>query len=207
MTKVVKQGANSRAVALKTDGNPEGKGVSGFLRDWDQSSPRGVAAKPDRQLLAELFTSMFALSATFRYQPVVGRPNYLYRVNGRWSLSLIAPEEWSQERRAAFAGTLVLQPDMTWTIAPSDQLAENASMANAFSRFYDAFMENLDTDRTLEEILPLYVQSMPYYQRLYASALSRSMRTAIDLGSQASVSCRHWRALVPQQQQIMLSAP
>ena len=93
------------AVTRKTDGNPEGKGVNGFLLDWSQSKPRGVVAKPRRQLLAEFFTSMLVLSAKFKFRPVAGVENYLYWIDGEWSLSLIAPGEWSPEKRAAFAGT------------------------------------------------------------------------------------------------------
>jgi hypothetical protein len=190
------QSGNS-AIARKTDGNPEGKGVSGLLLDWHQSEPRGVVAKPRRQLLAEFFTSMLVLSAAFKFRPVVGTANYLYWLNGEWSLSLIAPEEWSDERRAGFVGTCVLQHDMTWTIDPSDLLAENNSVSDAMTRFYNAFAETLDTDLTLEEIMPFYVDRIPYYQRLYANALSRSMRAAVTLGDQASISCRHWCMLLP----------
>jgi hypothetical protein len=83
--------SGNSAIALKTDGNPEGKGSNGFLADWYLSKPRGIVAKPRRQLLAELFTSMLVLSATFKFRPAVGTLNYLYWVNGEWSLSLIAP--------------------------------------------------------------------------------------------------------------------
>jgi hypothetical protein len=176
------------AIARKADGNPEGKGLNGFLLDWYQSEPTGVIAKPRRQLLAEFFTSMLVLSAAFKYRPAVGTVNYLYWINNEWSLSLIAPAEWSTERQAAFAGTCVLQRDMTWTITPSD-----------------AFAEMLNTDLTLEEILPFYVRRLPYYQRLFASALSRSMRTAVTLGDQASNSCRQWRTLLPQRKDALLS--
>ncbi len=189
--------SGNSAIARKADGNPEGKGLNGFLLDWYQSEPRGVVAKPRRQVLAELFTSMLVLSATFKYRPVVGAANYLYWINGEWCLSLIAPGEWSQERRAGFAGACVLQSDMTWTIAPSNLLADDNSMSNAIGRFYDAFAETLDTELTLEEILPFYARRMPYYQRLYASALSRSVRAAVTLGGQASSSCRQWHMLLP----------
>ena len=94
-----------RALAHKADGNPEGKGLNGFLLDWYRSEPRGVVAKPERQVLAEFFTSMLVLSAKFKYEPVVGAPNYLYWINDEWSLSIIGPHEWSEERRRAFAGT------------------------------------------------------------------------------------------------------
>jgi len=198
-------GHGNAAIARKTGGNPEGKGLNGFLLDWYESKPTGVIAKPRRQLLAEFFTSMLVLSATFKYRPAIGTANYLYWMNNEWSLSLIAPDEWSAERRAGFAGTCMLQRDMTWTIVPSDRLVEDNPVSEAVARFYDAFAEILDTDLTLEEILPFYAGSLRYYQRLYASALSRSMRTAVRLGDQSSTSCRSWRALLPQQKSDLLS--
>ena len=196
--------AGGSAITRKADGNPEGKGLNGFLLDWYQSEPKGVVAKPQRQVLAELFTSMLVLSAKFKYRPTVGAAYYLYWINGEWSLSLIAPAEWSDERRAGFAGACVLQRDMTWTIAPSDLLAESNAVSDAIGRFYDAFAETLRTDLTLEEILPFYVRRLPYYQRLYASALSRSMRTALILGDQASTSCRRWYTQLPRQKDALL---
>lgn len=192
------------AITRKADADPAGKGLNGFLLDWYQSEPRGVVAKPQHQVLAEFFTSMLVLSAKFKYKPVVGVEYHLYRVNDEWSLSLIAPEEWSDERRAGFAGTCVLQRDMTWTIAPSDLLREDNPVSDAVGRFYDAFAETLDTDRTLEEILPFYVGTMPYYPRLYASALSRSIRGTVTLGDQASIKCRDWQMLLPRLERVLL---
>lgn len=204
MGELKRQGSNEFAVALKADGNPEGKGLNGFLLDWYRSEPKGVVAKPQHQVLAEFFTSMLVLSAKFKYKPVVGVANYLYWVNGEWSLSLIAPDEWTDERRAGFAGMCVLQRDMTWTIAPSDLLVEDNPIADAIGGFYEAFAETLDTDRTLEEILPFYVGKMPYYQRLYASAMSRSVRGSVTLGDQASIRCRQWRMLLPGLERVLL---
>ena len=181
----------------KSDGNPEGKGVNGLLLDYYNSEPRGVVAKPGRRILAEYFTSLLVLSANCRYRPVPGAPNYLYFIDGEWSLSLIAPVEWTDERRAGFAGTCVLQRDMTWTIAPSDSLRQQSPIADAVSRFFDAFAEMLDTDLTLEELLPTYVETMPYYQRLYANALSRSLRATVSLGDQVAINGKRWRALLP----------
>lgn len=200
------QQASGSTTALKVAGNPEGKGANGVLLDWQSTSPRGVVAKPQRQVLAEFFTSMLALSASFRYRPVPGRSNYLYWIEGQWSLSLIGPEEWSDERRAGFAGTVVLQRDMTWSIAPSDRLAENKQMADAIGQFYDAFTESLDTDRTLEEILPFHFGRLPYFQRLHANALSRSLRASCVLGDKTSIRCRDWRLLLPQQHLALVGA-
>ena len=185
-------------VAPKTDGNPEGKGYIGFLKDWEDTEPRGVVAKPSRQVLAEFFTSMLVLSSKFKYQPVVGNRNYLYWIDGDWSMSLIAPGEWSDERRAAYAGACVLQPDMTWTIEPSENLSSENPVSEAVARFYEAFANMLNTDLTLEEVLPTYVARLPYYQRLHASALSRSLRGTLLLADRTAISCRDWHLQLPQ---------
>jgi hypothetical protein len=196
--------SNGVAIAGNAEGNPDGKGANGFMLDWYQTEPRGVVAKPQHQVLAEFFTSMLVLSAKFKYKPAIGVANFLYRVNDEWSLSLIAPDEWSDERRAGFAGRCVLQRDMTWTITPSELLSEDNAVSDAVGRFYDAFAETLDTDRTLEEILPFYVGTMPYYQRLHASALSRSIRGAVILGDLESTKCRDWRLLLPRLETVLL---
>ena len=190
---------NDRDTAL-TAGVPvnlDGKGANGFLRDWYRTEPRGVAVKSQRQVLAEFFTSMLVLSAHFKYEPAVGTPNYLYWIDGRWNLSLIAPGEWTPDRRHACAGTCVLQPDMTWTIEPSAELTTGGPVTDAVARFFDAFAETFDTDLTIEEILPFYARRLPYWQRLYASALSRSIRGSVTLGGQRSMRARDWRLALP----------
>jgi hypothetical protein len=193
----------SRLPVRKTSGNREGKGIHGFLDDWRMTEPRGIMAKAQRQVLAELFTSLLVLSASFRYQPVPGRPNYLYWIDGQWSLSLIAPHEWSEERRAGFVGKCVLQRDMTWTIDPPGRLAENESLLDAVRRFYDGFATMLDTELTLEEILPYHVGRLHYYQRLYAGALSRSVSAALVRGEQAAMSCRQWQTQLPRLDNVL----
>ena len=126
------------------DGSPQGKGVSGLLSDWQTTLPLQVTAKPKRQILAELFTSMLVLSSSFRYRPAQGTDNYLYWINQQWSLSLIGPEEWSEQRRRAFVGTCTLQPDMTWTIAPAEALKDDDDALTEIRNLYAAFADSLD---------------------------------------------------------------
>ena len=182
---------------VKTAGNPEGKGLNGFLLDWYRTEPRGVVIKPRRQVLAEFFTSMLVLSADFKYRPAVAVDNYLYCLDGEWLLSLIAPGEWSGRHRAGFVGTCVLHADMTWTIEPSANVGKDNAVTDAIARFYDAFADTLDADLTLEEILPFYVRRMPYWQRLHASAMSRSLRGTVILAGHRDLRCRDWHALLP----------
>jgi hypothetical protein len=95
---------------------------------------------------------------------------------------------------------------MTWTISPSPMLANGDSpVADAVARYYDAFARLLDTDLPLEEVLPFHSRELPYYQRLYANALSRSVVAAVTLGGQASTSGRQWRTALPRQGNPLLA--
>jgi hypothetical protein len=94
---------------------------------------------------------------------------------------------------------------MTWTIEPSDRLSEGSLVASAIRRFFAAFVDMLDTDLTLEEILPFYAGSLPYYQRLHASALSRSVCEAISGGDQAANSGRRWQLQLPSRENDLLA--
>ncbi len=205
MVETTRSTAGLPDIVRKADGNPEGKGLNGFLRDWNESRPVGVVAKAPRQILAEYFTSMLVLSAGFKFRPAVGVEYYLYWIDGAWSLSLIAPYEWSKKRRTAYAGACVLQDDMTWTIEPSDKLSEDNPVADAVGEHYDAFVEQLETDQTLEAILPNYLASLPYYPRLYAAAVSRSMRATVRLGNQLGAPARQWLAALPPRQELLPS--
>ena len=79
MNDIERRDPDRTSVALRP-GNPDGKGLNGFLLDWYRSEPRGVVAKPQRQVLAEYFTSMLVLSASFKYKPAIGVANYLYQL-------------------------------------------------------------------------------------------------------------------------------
>jgi len=94
---------------------------------------------------------------------------------------------------------------MTWTIAPSELLGADNPVSAAVGRSYDAFAEALNTDLSLEEILPFYVGSLRYYQRLYANALSRSVRATVTLSDKTAISCRNWRMLLPQLERVLLA--
>ena len=89
--------------------NPQGKGLVGFLLDWDYSSPQAVVAKRPARLLADYFTSLLVLTSSFKFKPVFNKDYYLYREDDDWRLSLISPDEWdSDEKRRSFVGTCVL---------------------------------------------------------------------------------------------------
>ena len=132
------------------------------------------------------------------------------QIRGTWLSYELAGNEgstgqWSAERRAGFVGVCVLQRDMTWTIEPSEWLGDRGPLTNALGRFFDGFAEMLDTYLTLEEILPYHVGGLPYFPRLYANALSRSLRTAVSLGDQAATQCRQWSKELPRRESELLA--
>ncbi len=178
-------------------GNPQGKGHTGLLLDWENSRPRGACAKSSNQLLADYFTSMLVLSSSFGFKPVVGQTYYLYWIRSQWSLSLIAPSEWSDERREAYVGKCELHRDMTWTMNPSEGLSEKPQILQALADFHGGFVAKLASDEPLEQTLPVYVAEFRYYQRLYASALTRSLRFSMTVGGQLSIKSSHWLDQLP----------
>ncbi len=179
--------------------NPQGKGSVGFLLDWAYSSPRNVVAKRRPQLLADYFTSLLVLSAAFKFKPVFDKDYYLYLDGTGWSLSLLSPDDWNDDaRRRAFVGRCVLHGDSTWSIEPSENVVGEDAIADALAAFYDGFIDKLRSQRTLEDELPVYEARLPYYQRLFAAALSRSVKGSLTAGGQLGMSTEAWLERLPQ---------
>ncbi len=188
--------------------NPQGKGLVGFLLDWAYSSPRGVVAKPAPQVLADYFTSLLVLSAKFRFKPVFNTDYYLYWKDPDWLLSLIGPDEWgTPEKQQGFAGVCVLHEDATWSISPSDNVVGGGPVARAVGQFYLGFVQRLGSDRPLEQGLPSYERQLPYYQRLFAAALGRSLRGSLARGDQLGRPSAAWLAGMPHDARQLLVAP
>ena len=155
-------------------------------------------AKPAPQLLADYFTSLLVLSSSFKFKPVFGKDYYLYVDGDRWSLSLIAPDEWNDAaRQRAFVGKCILHDDSTWSIVPSDNIGREGLVHERLAAFYDGFIDKLRSKQALEEGLPAYEAGLPYYQRLFAAALGRSLRESMSMGQQLGSGAETWLASMP----------
>lgn len=186
--------------------NPQGKGQIGFLLDWEYSTPRGVVVKPSGHVLADYFTSMLILSAEFKFRPIFEREYFLYWNESGWILSILSPDDWNTAaKREAYAGLCVLHNDSTWSIEPSENLSSHGPVASAVASFYSNFVEKLDTDGSLEQGLPFYEGNLGYYQRLFASGLSRSLRASLTMGGQSSIDSRDWLRQLPRDATRLLS--
>ncbi len=197
---------NDKAISKDLVANPQGKGLVGILADWDYSAPRSVVAKPAPQLLADYFTSLLVLSASFKFEPVFGKTYYLYCEHGSLLLSLISPDEWAKDaKRRAYVGECVLHGDATWSISPSDNISHPGDVADAVAAVYEGFVEKLHSENALEDELPFFEQSLPYYPRLFAAALSRSIRASLILGDQLGTESRDWLKQIPRDAGPLLS--
>jgi len=178
--------------------NPQGKGAVGFLLDWEQTAPRAVTVKRPGRILADYFTSLLVLSSAFRFRPAFGQTYHLYRSADRWLLSLISPEEWkTPEKREAYVGACVLHRDSTWSIEPSANVGRPGPVTDALAATYEAFLVRLNSEQPLEDELPIHEGRMPYYQRLFAASLSRSIRGSLTAGGQTGRAASAWLESLP----------
>ncbi len=155
--------------------NPQGKGLVPVLDSLASSRPtNAVPPKHIEQVSSELFTSLFVLSSQFQFKPVVGQSYWLYRKGQSFKLSLISPEEW-RGGFGQYVGHCQLQSDITWTLALDAEAAKDKELMQFIAAKRAEFDAKLQAVETLEQILPVFDASLPFYQRVFASALAHSL--------------------------------
>ena len=163
----------------KPNPNPQGKGMVPLMDCLAEARTCvPVPAKSLAQISSELFTSMFVLHSEFSFKPVVGNSYYLYAHGNGFVLSLIAPQEWGGAY-GRFVGTCVLQNDITWTLTMDESALSDAHLMAIIANKRKQFERALEDSRDVESFFPEYLQSLPFYQRVLAWALSGSLRTSL----------------------------
>lgn len=160
--------------------NPQGKGLVPVLDDWQASRPTQLAPKPIGQWLLDWFASVVVLSSTFSFKPAVGQRYFLYWWRESWKLSLVSPEEWGSRPVGDCLGECRMNPDMTWTIQAAEGLDAKPELLQALQGMVEGFLCELEDDAALEERLPGYRRDLPYYQRMLATALGKSLRASAE---------------------------
>lgn len=156
--------------------NPQGKGQVAVLNDWQQQRPQQIVAKDEQQLLVDFFTSMLVLCADFQFKPVVGNRYFLYYKAGRWQLSLIEPQRWDAEKSGEYFASCQLHPDMTWSVNPATTAMQSEILQTAVQQFARHTYQHIQQHAGSHDLLPVYARQLPYYRRLAASALARSLQ-------------------------------
>ena len=159
--------------------NPQGKGmVTAFaLLDQNITAIR-VPAKHVEQVSNELFTAMFVLHSKFQFKPVIGRSYWLYRDDHGFSLSMISPDEWPANKRPCI-GRCELHADMSWTLELSEQALEDGDLMLYIEQQRYSFETAMSAVSSMDEAMPYYVSSLPFYQRVFASAFACSLRSSM----------------------------
>ena len=158
--------------------NPQGKGGSLVLNTLDahRDLAATLPAKPVDQVSAELFTSLFVLESRFRFKPVPGQRYFLYRrdASGYW-LSLTPPRMLGEAVAGRFIGDCMLQADMTWTLALSDEARNDTVFLEELEAKRRDFDQRLRSATRIEDVLPIYERGFDFYRRASAFALAYSL--------------------------------
>jgi len=161
---------------MNKDANPQGKGLVPVLASLaDSRSIVPVVPKHINQISSELFTSLFVLHSHFQFRPVIGKSYWLYQRQQEFQLSLISPAEWGSDF-GFFVGECVLQKDVTWTLTLDTTAANNKSLMSLIEQRRKEYEQALTLAGSVDEVLPFYLEGLPFYQRVFASALANSLK-------------------------------
>ncbi len=182
--------------SIKTP-NPQGKGLVPVLAALSAANYRSVALpKQIEQIASELFTSMFVLESRFGFKPVPGKTYWLYCKNNCYKLSLLSPQQWSAMIFGELIGQCVLHEDLTWTLELSDEAVNDAEFMEYIAERRRLFGEQLQGADSVDDLLPVFQESLPFYQRVFASAMASSLGRSMQLSGISGLSYEQARGLL-----------
>lgn len=175
----MRSASNQNVVAHKNP-NPQGKGLSSVLNSLQQAA-KGlrVPAKDVYRIADELFTSLFVLNSQVKFKPIVGKTYWLYQKDRQYRLSLIAPEQWSSDQYGYYIGSCELQTDLSWTLELSEYSLNDQAFIAHIQRLRERFNQKLQHADRIDDILPVYMETLPFYCRVLASALACSLKQSM----------------------------
>ena len=168
--------------------NPQGKGSLSLLRDLNGST-HGIPILPKdaKEVLTELFTSLFVLRSDFKFRPVVGRSYWLYHVQERFKLYQFSPEEWGNRAPGRWVGCCALGSDLTWSVEINPNLPEDSDLMTHIREQKQAWEEEVEKEDQMEDLLPEHLGDLPYHQRVMAYGLGKSLRASLEMSGQLTL--------------------
>jgi len=157
--------------------NPQGKGGHLLSNHW--LPVIRLEEKSESQIMNSYIKSMLVLSAEFNFRPVPEVDYDLYLWKGVKRLSLIPFEKRPGGDIEPIAHCQLLT-DMTWQveILHSEQLS--SQVKTHLQDFAQHFGQYLQSKKNLQDSLPTFVEELPFYRRLYASGLAKSLSFSIE---------------------------
>ena len=178
--------------------NPQGKGLVPVMDSLVASRAMiPIPPKQIDQISSELFTSLFVLHSRFQFKPVVGKSYYLYWRNKDFHLSLIGPQEWGGTHHGTYVGECVLHKDVTWTLTLHASAAKNTHILQRIESRRQQFQQALSSADAIDDVLPVYLESLPFYQRVLASALASSLKVSMHKCGIQGLSYQQAKGLLP----------
>ena len=178
--------------------NPQGKGLVPIMESLLSSQTQVcVPPKHIEQISSELFTSLFVLHSKFSFKPVVGKSYWLYRrKDNSFHLSMIEPVEWGHSGFGQTIGECVLQQDLTWTLQLDIQAADDEALLTLIAEQRAQLETAMRDAQTIDEVMPVYLASLPFYQRVFASALANSLSMSMQKSGIQGLSYAEARGLL-----------
>ena len=163
------------------------KGLVLVLQDLQASAPARLRSQPSDEAAPDYCWAALVLSAAFGFRVSPGHHYYLYWVESRWTLSLIAPEEWGRRQPGPFVARCELRHDMTWALSFDEGVAEGSETHAALLRYLEGIRSQLESSGSWNAVLREGERHLPYQQRVLTTALSSSLRQSLALSGQAGV--------------------
>lgn len=178
--------------------NPQGKGLVPSLENLRQLEQNLVVpAKDIERISNELFTSLFVLNSQFKFKPVKGQAYWLYLKNNAYRLSLIAPEQWSPSHYGQYIGRCELQNDLSWTLQLSEHCRQDPAFLREIEQLRARFERKIRQAEHVDDVLPVYVESLPFYSRLLAAALAHSLKQSMQKSGISGLNFAQAQRLLP----------
>ena len=159
--------------------NPQGKGLVPTLQALESVSNGLPSKRGSDTIILDYLASALVLSARFTFKPVINTDYYLYWEQDCWQLSMVSPAEWGDRLTAKPVARCRLCDDLSWTLFPLDDQEPDPDVAEALLAFQTSFLSTIDTSAPLQDSLPFYEQSLPWYPRLMALGLAKTLQHSL----------------------------
>jgi hypothetical protein len=83
---------------------------------------------------------------------------------------------------------------MTWSIELAEALHQHSELIEDLHQFHQHFQATNNDEESLETHLPFFVEQLPFYRRLAATALSSSLSRSIQASELDNIPARQWLA-------------
>lgn len=183
---------------MPVNSNPQGKGLIPLMQGLDRHRlDRLLPPKQIDQVQMELFTSMFVLQSEFHFNPVPNRIYFLYQAEGKFKLLLVGPHEWgSRPYRGRYIGSCILHEDKTWTLSLDPAMEHDKAFMKHIVSEQEKLQQALEKADTIEDVLPIYEESLCYYGRILAFILGKSLSISMDMSGIKTLTYKEAKGLL-----------